>query len=107
MPEISEQCRRDLQQCKPEEIVQIVVNETVTITNNVRKDVEKSLADMIVWGVLLFIGIELGILFELYIIPLNPVTGFWGIIITLIVLVGFLIAFTVFRAIYRRVVNGK
>lgn len=107
VPKVSDRCRRDLRECSLPELIQRGINETLATVNEVRQDVEKTVSDKIVFGIVLIIGLQVSLLFELFIIPLNPVGGFWGIIISLVMLISALVGFTVFRAVYRRLTNGK
>jgi len=110
---ISEACRQDISKCTLGELAQLVAEKSEgdrsfdAIGKEARREVEQTLFKNIAFAIALVIGINISLLFEVYVIPLIPVGGFWGIIITIVLFIGILLLFTFIKILYNRRVAKK
>lgn len=109
---ISQACRDDIRKCTIEEFI-IVMNthnkdaSFDAIGEEVREEVENTLLSNIALAIALVIGIQISLLFELYVIPLIPIGGFWGIMLTILLFIGLLAGFTLIKIVYKRRIRKK
>lgn len=105
---VSEACRQDISKCTLGELAHLVAEKSegdrslYGIGKEAREEVESTLFRNIAFAIALVIGLQVSLLFELYVIPFIPVSGFWGIIITILLFLGILALFTFIKILYRR-----
>jgi hypothetical protein len=65
----------------------------------VSDEIKRTLFDKIEFAIALVVGLQISLLFETYVIPLIPIGGFWGMLLTIFVFLGILALFVVIKSL--------